>query len=51
MRVPGALWMLCLFSAGCGNREMTHSKAPEVVAVPQDQSIFELIDAWRSRRL
>jgi hypothetical protein len=44
MRVLGALWMLCLFVAGCGDREVTQSPAPEAVAVSQIRSTFELIE-------
>jgi hypothetical protein len=44
VRFLGALWMLCLFAAGCGNRDVTHSTAPEVVAQPQIGSTFELIE-------
>jgi hypothetical protein len=44
MRFLGALWMICLFIAGCSNGEVTHSTAPEVVAPPQASPTFELIE-------
>jgi hypothetical protein len=49
MRIPVALWMLCLVVAGCGKRDAAHSKAPEpkaaaAVTISQNQSTFELIE-------
>src|SRR5262245_56707833 len=44
MRLLSALWMLCLFVAGCGCRDRTDSTAPDVTASAQINSIFELIE-------
>jgi hypothetical protein len=44
MRLLGALGMLCLFAAGCGDREVTHSTAAKEDAVAETGSTFELIE-------